>query len=228
MQVIHHHHHHHHHEAEGGKISLKSIGRDLKKTFTAKNAENAAYAAIPALTTSLGAAAGGPLGAAAGAATGYLADKGLQNAIHGSGFYHKKHSKYQDAAYKKKVHDAMALLRSKRTTQFAKGSDEAKAYMAKLRAMRNVTVHAIHGSGYKKGHANYTDEYHEKIKGIMAAARAKRGPAKARFAKGSDEAKAHMAKIRAMKKSSQKNVTVRKKKSGKTSAEWNDWAYGVD
>jgi hypothetical protein len=107
----------------------------------------------------------GPAGAAAGAATGYLADKGLQNAIHGSGFYHKKHSKYQDAEYKKKVHDTMASLRSKRSTQFAKGSDEAKAHMAKLRAMR---------------------------------------------------------------KSSQKNVTVRKKKSGKTSAEWNDWAYGVD
>lgn len=156
MQVIHHHHHHHHHEAEGGKISLKSIGRDLKKTFTAKNAENAAYAAIPALTTSLGAAAGGPLGAAAGAATGYLADKGLQNAIHGSGFYHKKHSKYQDAAYKKKVHDTMASLRSKRTTQFAKGSDEAKAHMAKLRAMRkssqkNVTVRS------KKPKAKFED-----------------------------------------------------------------------
>jgi hypothetical protein len=31
-----------------------------------------------------------------------------------------------------------------------------------------------------------------------------------------------------MRKSSQKNVTVSKKKSGKTSAEWRDWATGVD
>ena len=85
-----------------------------------------------------------------------MADKGLQNAIHGSGFYHKKHSKYQDAAYKKKVHDTMASLRSKRTTQFAKGSDEAKAHMAKLRAMRksaqkNVTVRS------KKPKAKFED-----------------------------------------------------------------------
>jgi hypothetical protein len=100
--------------------------------------EHAGLAAIPALTTSVGGVMGGPLGAAGGAAVGYLADKGLQNAIHGSGFYHKKHAKYQDAAYKKKVHDTMAALRSKRKTQFAKGSDEAKAHMAKLRAMRKT------------------------------------------------------------------------------------------
>ena len=96
---IHHHHHHHHHMIEGGKFSFKSLGNDLKKTFTAHNAEQAGMAAIPAFTTAAGAALGGPLGAAGGAAAGYLADKGLQNAIHGDGLRKgtKKHIHYHRA-----------------------------------------------------------------------------------------------------------------------------------
>jgi len=168
MELHHHHHHHHHHHAtiDGGKISLKSIGNDFKHTFTKGNMEHAAYAAIPAFTTSVGGVMGGPLGAAAGAATGYLADKGLQN--------------------------------------------------------------AIHGTGYKKSHPMYTDEYHETIKANMAAARSKKGPPRGRFVKGSQEARDHMAKLRAMRTSSQKHVTVRKKRGKKTNQEWDEWANGVE
>ena len=80
-------------------MTLKDIGRDLKHTFTAHNAENAAMTALPAFTTAAGAALGGPLGAAGGATAAYFADKGIQNAIHGDGIrkgtiahvrYHKK------------------------------------------------------------------------------------------------------------------------------------------
>ena len=58
--------------------------------------------------------------------------------------------------------------------RFAKGSQEAKDYMASIRAMKK--------------------------KSDMPMMPKKKSPAKARAMKGSDEAKAMMAKIRAMKK----------------------------
>ena len=130
MQVIHHHHHHH---FDGGKITLKNIGHDLKNAFSPQHLKDAAISSIPVATGAVGSMLAGPVGGVAGSMAGNLIE---QNIPHGSGFYHKKHPKYSDPAYKKMVHDRMAELRSARTTQFKKGSDEAKAHMAKLRAMR--------------------------------------------------------------------------------------------
>ena len=95
---IHHHHHHYHHEMEGG--SLKSVGNAFKKAFSKQNLIHAGEAAIPAVTTTLGGMAAGPVGAAAGAASGYLID----HAIQGDGFRKgtKKHVNY----YLKKRYDA--------------------------------------------------------------------------------------------------------------------------
>jgi hypothetical protein len=81
---------------------------------------------------------GSAVGGLPGAVVGHMAGDMIQQQIPtGRGFYHKNHPKSQDPAYKKKVQDAMSNLRSKRKTQYAKGSDEAKAHMAKLRAMRS-------------------------------------------------------------------------------------------
>lgn len=127
------HHHHHHHHFDGGKINLKNIGHDLKNAFSPQHLEHAAISAIPVATGAVGSMLGGPVGGVAGSMAGNLIE---QNIPHGSGFYHKKHPKYNDPSYRKKVNDRMAELRSARTTQFKKGSDEARAHMAKLRAMR--------------------------------------------------------------------------------------------
>ena len=127
------HHHHHHHHFDGGKINLKGIGHDLKSAFSPQHLEHAAIAAIPAATGAVGTILAGPAGGVAGSMAGDLIQ---QQIPHGCGFYHKKHPKYNDPAYKKKVHDRMAELRSARKTQFKKGSDEAREHMAKLRAMR--------------------------------------------------------------------------------------------
>jgi hypothetical protein len=132
MSIVHHHHHHHHH-FDGGKLNLKGIGHDLKNVFSPQHLEHAAVSTIPVVTGTVGSMLGGPVGGIAGSMAGNLIE---QNIPHGSGFYHKKHPKYNDPAYRKKVNDRMAELRSARTTQFTKGSQEAKDYMAKLRAMR--------------------------------------------------------------------------------------------
>ena len=200
--MIHHHHHYHHH-IEGGKLTLKEIGRDLKHTFTAHNAENAAMAALPAFTTGVGGLVGGPLGAAAGATAGYFADKGIQNAIHGDGIrkgtiahvrYHKKKryeaknaDPYDEKKHQKYTKSHQAAIDHYNTNPYQyltkdkehqKNLREARKQVKKIKNSFGVGPEDVAGEGfYRKGHKQYDDsEYSAKFNTHMSKLRKSTSP----------------------------------------------------
>ena len=199
--MIHHHHHYHHH-MEGGKLTLKDIGRDLKHTFTAHNAEQAGMAALPAFTTGVGGLVGGPPGAAAGAAAGYFADKGIQNAIHGDGIrkgtiahvrYHKKKryeariaDPYDEKRHQKYSKSHQAAIEHYNTSPYhylSKDKDhqknlrEARKQVKKMKEQTSLED-GIAGEGfYHRGHRAYDDsEYSAKFNSHMSKLRKSSSP----------------------------------------------------
>jgi hypothetical protein len=114
------HHHHHHYHMDGGAINFKKIGNTIKsgfnKTFTPalgrQIASTAIHQGIPIVAGLAGDALGGPLG---GVAAGY-AGTAAANAIGKSTGYG---------------------IKPKRQGRFAKGSEEAKEHMRKIREMRS-------------------------------------------------------------------------------------------
>jgi len=143
--VIHHHHHHHQSEVEmeGGRLS--KIGSAFNKAFNpSKNGlakalptiENDAkvvgHYVIPATTSALGGAAGaalgGPLGGIVGSAGGAYAGQQIDRKLGIAG----------NTSF-----DGKGLRKAK----FKKGSQEAKDYMASLRAKRGKGLYAGVGVG---------------------------------------------------------------------------------
>jgi hypothetical protein len=114
-----HHHHHHHYHMEGGAINFKKIGNTIKsgfnKTFTPKLGRQIASAAIhqgiPIVAGLAGDALGGPLGGVAGSYAGAEAAKAIGKST-GYG------------------------IKPKRQGRFPKGSQEAKEWGEKMRALR--------------------------------------------------------------------------------------------
>jgi hypothetical protein len=130
---------HHHHHMEGGKITMKSIGSDIKKAFspvqkafepvkeafekveqvaTPYNLEVVGHYALPAI----GSAVGGVLGSVGGPVGGVIGSAGGSY----GGYQLQKELGYDD----NKTFQGFGMKRP------AKGSQEAKDYMRKLREMR--------------------------------------------------------------------------------------------
>jgi len=161
--VVHHHHHHHiegmgvhnDHLVSGGKLSkigsafnkafnpskngvskaVNSVVNDVKSAGPAieNDAKVVGHYAIPAITSALGGAAGtalgGPLGGVAGSAAGAYGGQQIDRAL---------------GIQNNTSFDGKGIRKGK----FAKGSKEAKEYMASLRAKRGKGLYASGSSGH--------------------------------------------------------------------------------